>query len=110
MFRACVVGTTVTVMCLFGLARAAEPADVKPLDRAIADSLKDVHNRGADVHNAGDPIGAWRMYQGALITVKPFLAHRPDAQKAIDDGLKSAETRPLFERATMLSRTIVDLR
>jgi len=92
------------------MSRAAEPADLKPIDRAIADGLRDVHNRGADVHNAGDPIGAWRMYQGALISLKPLLAHRPDAQKAIDDGLKMADTRPVFERAMILSKTIVDVR
>src|SRR5262245_59141220 len=108
MFRVCVIAVTLTL--LIRSAIAVEPADVKPLDRAIADGLKEVHNRGADVHNSGDVIGAWRMYQGALISLKPLLAHRPDAQKAIDDGLKLAETRPMFDRSLTLSRTIAEVR
>jgi hypothetical protein len=31
------------------------------------------------------------MYQGALLAVRPLLAHRPDAQKLIDTGLDVAE-------------------
>jgi hypothetical protein len=31
------------------------------------------------------------MYQGALLTVRPLLAHHPAAQKMIDDGLAAAE-------------------
>lgn len=94
-----------------GTAGASEPADSRAaLDRAIAESLKEVHNRGADVHNSGDPIGAWRIYQGALIAVKPLIPHRPEVQKVIDDGMKHADARPMFERAVILSKTIVDAR
>ena len=68
---------------------AAQPAGLSPLDldRLILDTLKDVHNKGADLYNTGDPPACYRMYQGALVAVRPFLGHHPAIQKAIDDGL-----------------------
>ena len=58
----------------------------------MVDALRDVHNKGADLYNTKkDSTGAYRMYQGALVTVRPLLGHRPDAQKIIDDGLAAAE-------------------
>ena len=57
------------------------------LEQAAADILKEVHNRGADLYNRGDPAGAYRMYEGALSTVRPFIAHRPAILKSIEDGL-----------------------
>ena len=56
------------------------------------DALKDVHNRGADLYNDGDPVGCLRMYQAALITVRPFLVHLPAVQKLIDTGLAEAQS------------------
>lgn len=72
-----------------GLAVAAAPAadPVPGLDRTAVDVLKDVHNRGAELYNRGDAAGCYRMYEGALTTVRPFLAHRPAVQKVIADGL-----------------------
>lgn len=60
------------------------PAD---LDKLAVEVLKDIHNRGADLYNRGDAAGCFRMYEGALVTVRPFLAHRPTTVKLIDDGL-----------------------
>ena len=57
------------------------------LEQAVADVLKEVHNRGADLYNRGDHAGAYRMYEGALSSVRPFVAHRPAVLKAIEDGL-----------------------
>ncbi len=73
---------------------AQEPKlpDVKAFDKLIVDTLRDVHNRGADLYNMKKEFeGTYRMYHGALITVRPLLAHRPAAQKMIDDGLAAAE-------------------
>jgi hypothetical protein len=69
---------------------AADPPKPVPaldLDQAAVDVLKDVHNRGADLYNAADAAGAFRLYEGALRTVGPFLKHRPKVVRAIDDGL-----------------------
>ncbi len=72
--------------------------DAKEFDKLVVDSLREVHNRGADLFNppagdptGGDPAGAYRLYQGALLTVRPLLAHRPKAQKLIDEGFKEAD-------------------
>jgi hypothetical protein len=66
--------------------------DTVTFDKVVVDTLRDVHNRGAELFNEGkDYMGAYRMYQGALITIKPLLAHRPEAQKLIDEGLAAAD-------------------
>jgi truncated hemoglobin YjbI len=84
--------------------------EVAALDRQIFDVLREVHNRGADLHNAGDPVGCYRLYQGSLMTLKPLLAHRPAVQKAIDDALQAAERRPSAGRALVLHKAIVEAR
>lgn len=88
----------------------AEPLDTAALDRQIFDVLREVHNRGADLHNAGDAIGCYRMYQGGLMALKPLLAHRPATQRAIEDGMQLAERRPAAERAVILHKVIADVR
>ena len=72
-----------------GASPAQAPAGLSAaqLEQAVADTLKEVHNRGADLYNRGDPAGAYRMYEGALSSVRPFVAHRPAILKAIEDGL-----------------------
>lgn len=72
---------------LVASAGAADPA----FDKALRDSLAAVHNTGADLYNQGkDYAGAYRLYEGALRTSRPLLAHRPATQKAIDDSLTAA--------------------
>lgn len=84
---------SLTMRYLFGLCAAAlaATAPAQPpaagVDKLADEVLKDVHNRGAELYNRGDPAGCYRMYQGALLTIRPFLAHRPEAQKALDTGL-----------------------
>lgn len=73
---------------------AQEPKlpDVKTFDKLVVDTLRDVHNTGADLYNTRkDFEGTYRMYHGSLLTVRPLLGHRPDAQKLIDTGLAAAE-------------------
>ena len=48
------------------------------LDQAAADALKEVHNRGADLYNRGDPAAAYRMYEGAL-SATGVISSLPDA-------------------------------
>lgn len=69
--------------------------DAKAFDKLVIDTLRDVHNKGADLYNtAKDFSGAYRLYQGALTAVRPLLAHRPEAQKLIDAGLSGADKEP----------------
>lgn len=90
------------------VAAADPPADV---DKLAVDVLRDVHNRGAELYNAGDPAGAYRLYEGALMAVRPFLAHRTDVQKAIDDGLAEVtQADGAKVRAFRLHEVIEDVR
>lgn len=69
--------------------------DVKTFDKLVIDTLRTVHDRGADLYNESkDFAGTFRMYQGALLTTRPLLGHRPEAQKLIDAGLAAAEKEP----------------
>jgi hypothetical protein len=80
-----------------GLATAASaqsPPTFAELDKRAADVLRDIHNRGAELYNRGDPAGCYRMYEGALVTVRPFLTHRPAVIKTLDDGLADVAKSP----------------
>lgn len=86
--------------------------DATAFDKLVVDTLRDVHDRGADLYNTKkDFKGTYRLYQGALLTVRPLLAHRPAAQKIIDAGLAAAEkeTDPATQ-AYMLHKTIEEVR
>jgi hypothetical protein len=61
------------------------------LDRTVLDTLREVHNSGAGLYNAGDHGGALRLYQGGLIVAKSFLAHRPKLQGDVSEGLVEIE-------------------
>jgi hypothetical protein len=92
---------------------AADPtSDTKAFDKAVTDSLRDVHNHGADLYNqASDYTGAFRVYEGALKAVRPLLGHHPAIQKTIDTGLAgaTAEADPA-RKAFLLHETIEKVR
>jgi hypothetical protein len=104
---------TVSVM-LFVLAGSNPAQDKKPIEKhdsaALYNSLRDVINTGAKMYNEqNDHAGCYRLFQGSLLSVRPFLA--PDLQKKIDTGMASAEKLPNFaERAFELRRVIDDVR
>lgn len=84
----------------------------KAYDKLVVDALRDVHNTGADLYNLSrDFAGAYRLYQGALVTVRPLLAHQPNAQKLIETGLMAAEKDPdIAMKAFRLHETIESVR
>jgi hemoglobin len=89
----------------------APAVELGALDRQIFDALKEVHNRGADLHNAGDPVSCYRIFQGMLLTAKPLLGHHPEVQQAIEKGLAEAEQKPsISQRAMTLHLTIEGVR
>jgi hemoglobin len=94
--------------------RAAEeaadaPLDRKTLDGIIYNNLRDVINRGADLYNNNqDYSGCYRLYEGALMALKPLLGHRPELQKAIGTGLASAEREPMMFRRAFVLREVID--
>ena len=86
--------------------------DAAAFDKLVVDALRDVHNRGADLYNTKKEYeAAYRMYQGALVAVRPLLGHRPAAQKIIDEGLAAAEKEAVVAiRAFKLHEAIEDVR
>jgi hypothetical protein len=102
------------VLVLATIVSAQEPKlpDVKTFDKLVVDTLRDVHNRGADLYNLKKEFeGTYRMYHGSLLTVRPLLGHRPEAQKLIDDGLAAAEKEmSMAHKAIRLHETIEAVR
>jgi hypothetical protein len=113
MLRRLLVGYMLSFLMIGSLpAEDTKPADAKVFDKLVVDTLRDVHNKGADLYNESkDFTGAFRLYQGALMTVRPLLAHQPNIQKAIDKGIADAEkeTNPAL-RAFKLHETIESVR
>ena len=77
---------------------------------ALNHSLRDVINVGAKMFNEqGDYAGCYRLYQGSLLSVRPFLA--PDLQKRVDEGIGNAEKMGSYaDRAFELRRVLDDIR
>jgi hemoglobin len=104
---------TAWVLAVAGAGQAADekmagPMDRKALDAALYNNLRDVINRGAALYNSGDQAGCYRLFEGALMAVRPLLAHHPDLQKAITDSLTSAEQDPMLNRRAFALRTVLD--
>jgi hypothetical protein len=93
-------------------ARAEEKKiGTREIDKQLYEVLKDIHNRGADIFNAGDTTACYRLFQGSLQTARAVLAHRPADQKFIDDSLAQVERLPTIEkRAFALHDVVVKLR
>lgn len=88
------------------------PGAAKGDDAALAEGLRNVINHGADLYNLNrDALGCYRVYQGALLAVRPLLAQHPELQKTIDEGLASADRLPVAaERAFALRKVLDDVR
>ena len=104
-------GPTFAAACLtmLGVIDTCKADDAKPAERhdakILRDALKDVVNTGADLFNKyGDHAGCYRLYQGALISIKPFLGAA--TQKEIEEALTEAEALPRFSDRAFALRKI----
>ncbi len=112
----CRWGPLLATACVLAVAGAGRAADEKPagpmngkaLDAALYNTLRDVINQGARLYNSGDQAGCYRLFEGALMAVRPLLAHHPDLQKAITDGLTGAEQDPMLNRRAFVLRSVLD--
>src|SRR5947209_10286942 len=88
----------------------AQGADNKAMDKQVYDTLREVINRGADIYNppTSDWNGCFRLYEGALVTLRPLLSHRPELQKAIDAGMATARANPQVQRRAFDLRDVID--
>lgn len=100
-----------TVLALFFgffLALPAFALDERTLDKQLELILRDVHDRGANLHNAGDAGGCYRMYQGGLLVARQMIPHRPDLQKTITAGLQAAEKEANFSRRAVALHELIE--
>jgi truncated hemoglobin YjbI len=88
--------------------KAAGPMDRKALDVTLYNNLRDVINRGAALYNSGDQAGCYRLYEGALMAVRPLLDHRKKLQDDITTSLTQAEQDPMLNRRAFLLRSALD--
>lgn len=109
-----VFSTLLAVLVLVGAAAAqekkpsAKPLERKTLDESIYQSLRGIIDHGADLYNQGDWNGCYRLWEGALMSLKPMLDHRPKLQEVIDGGLsKARQEAVLWQRAWAL-RPVLD--
>jgi hypothetical protein len=85
----------------------APPAESPALYRALGQVL----NRGADLYNTGDRNGCYRLFQGALLALRPQVANDEGLLQTIDDGMAAAETElQVGNRAFALRAVLVEIR
>jgi hemoglobin len=106
------VWAVVAVVVGCAAAAADTPAiDRATLDKQLYDAFKDMHNRAADLYNTGDANGCYRMFQGGLLMARPLLAHRPEVQQLLDQGVQEADRlASIPQRAQKLHKTIEAMR
>jgi hypothetical protein len=85
------------------------PVDPADFDRLVVDTLRDVHNLGAELYNTSrDYVGTYRLYHGALLTVRPLLPHRPTVQQRIDQGLQEVEREPTVAHKAFRLHVVIE--
>ncbi len=91
-----------------GTHRAQESPSGPPKHDAavLRDALRDVINAGADLFNVGDHAGCYRLYQGGLMAVKPFLG--PGMQADIDNAIIAVEKMPRVADRAFALRKVID--
>ena len=85
-----------------------KPLDRKSLDESIYQNLRGIIDHGADLYNQGDWNGCYRLWEGALMSLKPILGHRPKMQEAIDGGLAKARQEPVQWQRAWALRPVLD--
>jgi hemoglobin len=135
-----------TCLAMLMLTDAAKAQDNKPtgkaldhaLDESIYQSLRSLIDQGADLYNQGDWNGCYRLWEGALMMLKPLVGDRPlrswvrtthsenavymDARKTlqsqlgdrpglkevIDTALATAQQTPQIYRRAFILRVVLD--
>jgi hemoglobin len=105
---------TAAALIFFGLCQpfAAQEKSSSALDKTVYDALGTVINHGARLYNdRAEYAACYHVYEAGLLTIKPFLAHRPELQKAIDEGLEKATGQTkVIDRAFTLRYVLRDVR
>ena len=101
------VPVALVLMASVGLADEGS-VTTKDLDTRVEKAIFQTINVGVPIFNGRDPAGCYRVYQGSLIAIGPMLAHRPDLQAAVQNGLASSETMATYEQRAIALRAVLD--
>jgi hemoglobin len=84
----------------------------KTFEKNFEAGMREVINRGAAIfNNQGDYAGCYRIFEGALLAVKPLLGGYPALQKKIEAALGNAESLPnMHDRAHALRKVLDEVR
>ena len=82
------------------------PVERTTNDRQTLDTLTAIHDRGARLFNAGDPAACYRLFQGALLTVRAVLPK--ELHDVVDGGLAEAERDTSPARRAMLLHDVIE--
>ncbi|MBV8269597.1 MAG: group 1 truncated hemoglobin [Planctomycetaceae bacterium] len=74
------------------------------IDRAIYQTV----NLGAVIFNQGDHAGCYRLYQGALLSLEPMLAHRAGVRQEVAKGLRDVDALPTYTQRAIELRRVLD--
>jgi hypothetical protein len=95
------------LLCAAGTAVAQEKGGPSHGGTELNQALRDAINLGANLYNRfGDHAGCYRVYQGTLITLKPFLP--AELQKKVDATLERAEKLGNFSDRAFELRAMID--
>lgn len=82
--------------------------DKKHGAKELYNSLREVINTGADLFNLhNDYAGCYRVYHGALLSIKPFVS--PELQAEIGRGIANAERMAKMSDRAFELRRVIDL-
>jgi hypothetical protein len=80
-------------------------------DQHVQLLLHSVTNHGADLFNRGDANGCYRLYEGALMTIRELADDHPDWQQSIDQAFEQAVAKgTVSQRAFALRKAIDQIR
>jgi hypothetical protein len=70
--------------------------------------LVDAVNTGAPLYNVGDVDGYYRVYRGALSSIRPLLQARPELGAYVTAGFRSAAQQPTLRGKAWVLRMTID--
>jgi hypothetical protein len=97
-------------VCVLRAANGQSAPDARSRARTgpLQHELVNVVNQGVALYQAGDYPGCYRLFHGAVLTLKPLLADRPDLQRVIDAGLAEAARQPRTWQQAWALRRVLD--
>jgi truncated hemoglobin YjbI len=100
---------TLAVIAIGSSSRGQEPdATQKAMDAKISQSVFKTIDSGYKLYNGRDPVGCYRVYQGALTALSPLLDYRADLKSTVDAALAKAEAAPDVATKAFTLRTSLD--